>query len=256
MKNRLAIACAIALLPISSLSNAQETGSAISGSLSFDLNTHFISYGADVWGTGDDIDKIIANPSVSFNIALSESNYLILGAWADINDYAESSLGGDIQEIDLWVGYGTSIGGVSVELIYQEWIYGGEIERVVDLVLGFDAPFNPSLTIHGRVDGNGGQEEGVVVVLGAGYDIPLEGPLSLSIPVSVAAATDDFHGGDSGYAYSTIGLSASLPLGVPDKYGAWNLHGAVTLYHTNDDVIPGNPDDTFITANIGIGLDF
>ena len=125
------------------------------------------------------------------------------------------------------------------------------------MILAVDHSLSPSLTLHNRVDeGASGGDTGLVAVLGIepGFSA---GPVDLALPINVAAATDGFHGGDGGFAYASLGLSATLPLAVIDeKLGAWNLHGGLTYYVTDDDVIPNNPDDSFLTASFGIGIDF
>lgn len=233
-----------------------EVGSAVSGSLAFTANTHFISYGADVWGAGSSWDDVLFNPSLELSWALPGDTSFILGTWWDVNDNAVSNIGRTIQEIDVWAGLSKSFGAVEATLLYQQWYYASDTEQIIDLILGLDAPFSPSLTIHGRPEaGASGGDEGIVTVLGAGYDFEA-GPLSLSIPVAAAFATDGFHGGDGGFAYTSIGLQASYPLPIAVEYGEWSLDAGITFYYTDDSVIPNNPDDAFLTGNIGISCSF
>ena len=80
------------------------------------------------------------------------------------------------------------------------------------------------------------------------------GPVSFSAPVAVAALTDGFHGGGSGFAYVSAGLNAAVPLTFLP--GDWELYGGATFYYTDDSQIPGNPDDAFINGNFGVALSF
>jgi len=229
--------------------------SSFSGSLGLDYNSHFISYGADVWGAGSDVDDVLFNPSVELTWDLGAGTTFSLGTWWDVNDNADSDIGDSIQEVDVWAGLGWSMGGVDMSLTYQSWLYASDNEQIVDLGLGFDAVFAPSLTVHGRVaEGASGGDTGVVVV--GGIDLLAAeaisfGDFSLGIPVNVAYASDGFHGGDSGFAYASIGLSASAPLG-----GGWDIHGGATYYYTNDSVIPNNASDSFVTLSAGLGFSF
>jgi hypothetical protein len=242
------------------IDESSEIGSAVSGSLSFDYNSHFISYGADVWGAGDELNDALFNPSIALTWATSESTSLTLGAWADVNDNLDAEIGKHVQEVDVWVGYSFPVGPVAASVTYQAWMYAGDIEHIVDLGLSIDAPFAPSFTVHGRVD-DFPNDSGAVFVLGAdllayGEGVSL-GELSLSAPIAVAAATDGFHGGDSGYAYSSVGLKGTLPLSfIAPAFGEWDLHGGLTYFITEEDVIPNNPDDSFLTASFGIGTSF
>lgn len=227
--------------------------SPISGTLSLDVNTHFISYGADVWATGTRWDDPLFNPSFELNIAGTDRLTFIVGTWFDINDNAETNIGDAIQEVDVWGGFSYSLEKVSFKLLYQEWMYASQVERIVDFVVAGNVFLNPSLTIHGRVDAGLGMEEGIVAVLGIAHGMPV-GPVSLTFPLNVAFATDDYHGGDGGYAFASIGANASVPLEFMP--GNWSLNAGVTGYHTNEDVIPNNPDEAFVTGKLGLTLAF
>ena len=60
----------------------------------------------------------------------------------------------------MWLGGGYTYEKLSVSLTYQEWMYADDSERIVDLGFAYDTFLKPSLVIHGRVDGNGAQEDG------------------------------------------------------------------------------------------------
>jgi len=230
----------------------EAPASVVSGSLSLQVNTHFISYGLDVWGAGMDWNDVLFNPSIELNFDLGGGFTFILGTWWDVNDNADSDIGGAIQEVDVYAGFSYETGVVTFTVLYQEWMYASQSERIVDLIVGFDAPLSPYVIVHGRVDGEG-LDTGIVGVLGGSYDFEV-GPVSFGTPVAVAFATDDFHGGSGGFAYTSAGLTASVP--VPFLPGDWSLDTAVTYYYTNDSVIPSNPDDSFVTGSIGLSLAF
>lgn len=232
----------------------EAPASPISGTFSLDVNTHFISYGADVWGTGTSWRDPLFNPSLELNIAATDKLKFIIGTWWDVNDNAETSIGDKkIQEIDVWVGASYSFEKVTLKLLYQEWMYASQSERIVDLVVAGNVFLNPSLTIHGRVDSGLTVDEGIVAVLGIAHNMSA-GPVGLSFPLNVAFATDEYHGGDGGYAFASVGANASLPL--PFMPGNWSLNAGVTGYHTSDDVLPNNPEEAFVTGKLGLTLAF
>lgn len=222
----------------------------VTGTLSFIADTHFISYGSDVWGAGNDWDDVLFHPSLELAFNLGNGLSAIIGTWWDVNDKADSSLGSNIQEIDVWAGLSYTTGDLTFTLLYQEWIYGGDAERIVDFKIAYDHFLAPSLLVHGRVDDGHGLDTGVAGVLGIGPSIEA-GPVTISFPVSVAFVTEDFHGGDGGFAYASAGVSASIPL-----VEHVSLTLGVTGYYTDDSVIPNNPDDTFITGFAGIVISF
>jgi hypothetical protein len=230
----------------------------VSGTLDLSGNTHFVSYGQDIWGTGNDWghNSPIFNPSIELTLDLGKGWSGMLGTWWDVNRNAPSDIGNAIQEVDVWAGVGYGVGDFSFTLLYQEWLYAGQSERIVDFVIGYDHWLNPSLTLHGRVDHDIGPDfkNGLTTVLGVapGKDF---GPVSVSLPLNVAFDTDGMHGGDAGFSFASAGIDASVPLTFVTK-GNWSLNGGIAVYHTDDDVIVGNPDDTFVTARLGVSLGF
>jgi len=222
----------------------------VTGTLAFMVDTHFISYGLDVWGGGQDWDDALFHPSLELVFNLGGGFSAILGTWWDVNDKAESSIGGNVQEVDVWAGLSYATGDFTFTLLYQEWMYASDAERIVDFKVAYDHFLAPYLLVHGRVDNGLGLDNGVVGVLGMGPSIEA-GPVTISFPVSVAFATEDFHGGDAGFAYVSAGVSASIPI-----VEHVSLSLGVTGYYTDDEVIPTNPEDTFLTGTAGIVITF
>ena len=256
VRNTLGAALAAMLLVSMALpaSAEEEAGSRISGSLNLDFNTNFMSYGLDVWGTGT-FDDLLFNPSFDLNWDLGNGLSAYVGTWWDVNRNADSSIGDAIQEIDVWIGVGYTVENFSVSLTYQEWLYANDSERIVDLAFAYDHFLAPSLTIHGRVDGNGAQEEGVVFVLGIEPGTEF-GSVSVSAPINVGFVTEDFYvDGEGGFGYVSAGVAASIPLPISSAFGEWSLNAGLTYYYTDDEVI-ANPDDHILTSMVGISVAF
>ncbi|WP_018971004.1 hypothetical protein [Rubritalea marina] len=256
--NKLSTLAVSALLTSGALAGEVETPvvapapeSRVSGTLDLAYNTHFISYGLDVWGAGTDFGSDgTFNPSINLDYAITDALTFSIGTWMDINNNATDTIGGDLQEVDFWAGLGYTAGSHSFSLTGQSWVYGSEVEQIIDLGYGYDHWLNPSLLAHFRVsEGASGGNNGVFFVLGVapGTDY---GKLSLSFPVAVAATPDDFHGGDSGFGYASAGVQASYPLP-----GDFSLNAGLTGYLTNDEVTL-NADENFITGNVGVSIDF
>ena len=242
----------------------------ISGTVGVSYNSHFISYGADVWGGGDDFFGSESTGFVFGEFSLDVKGVTVTaGVWGDINDNVESEIGGEIQEIDVYAGLSYTIANFTLGATYQEWYYAGDEERIVDISVAYDDTglifdnfaLNPSFLAHLRVDGNGGQEESEAFVLGISPSYTLFEstvvPTTLAIPVNVAFFTDEFQGGDSGFGYVSVGADLSADLGfIPAEYGSWTGNVGITYFHTEDDAIPGNPEDDFITGTVGLTLAF
>lgn len=237
----------------------------VSGVLKLDFNSHFISYGADVWGDGSSLSDPTFNPMIELAFALPSDITLTLGTWWDVNSKpapaVEQSVGGRIQEIDVWAGLSKSFGKLSVSATYQAWMYGGTTEDILDIKFAYDTFLAPSLTLHNRLDaGATGNATGTVAVLGLSHGIEA-GPVAISFPFNLAYFLEDqYHGatGDSGFGFASIGVAASLPLTpyIGEGYGDWTLNGGLTYYITEEDVIPANPQDSFLTASLGLALSF
>jgi hypothetical protein len=220
----------------------------LSADLSFDYNSHFISYGFDVWADGDDPQGTF-NPSLSLNYEVDENLSFNAGFWLDVNDNG----GGPFEtvETDVWLGVAYTSGITTASLTYQNWQYGGTSEEVLDLGLSFDTLFSPSVTLHKRLSaGASGGFNGTFLVLGAEHSFDISDKFSLTIPVSVGFALDEFHTTESGYGFASIGLSANYAVNDMTSF-----HAGVTYWDTDDQVI-GNAEDSFFSFNAGVTFSF
>ncbi|MCW0221562.1 MAG: hypothetical protein OJI67_24770 [Prosthecobacter sp.] len=224
----------------------------VTGTLSLMANTHFVSYGQDVWAAGGSWQDPLFNPSLELSFNLGSGFSFILGTWWDVNDNAVSSIGNRIQEVDVWAGFAYATGDWTFTLLYQDWMYGGSTEEIVDFKVAYSSFLNPYLLLHGRTDRGAATTfgEGLVVQTGIAPGTDL-GPVSLSFPVALSYDTDNFHGGQAGIGYASAGITASIPLtkSITASIGA-------TYFYTNDQVIPGNPDEGFIMGSAGVSVSF
>lgn len=245
-------------------------GDRVSGNVGVSYNSHFISYGADIWGGGDDFFGSESTTFVFADISLDLAPFTAtFGVWSDINDNVVSEIGGEIQEVDVFAGLAYTFDRFTVGATYQEWYYASDEERIVDLSIAFDDTgllfedfaLNPSFLAHLRVDGNGGQEESEAYVLGIAPAFTIlestDFPVTLAIPASVAFFSEGFQGGDDGFGYASVGATLSTELAfIPKEFGTWTGSVNVTYFHTDEDAIPNNPDDDFLTGSVGLTLSF
>lgn len=224
----------------------------VTGSFSLTADTHFMSFGQDVWAAGNNWDDPLFHPSLELNFNLGKGWTGIVGTWWDVNDNAETSIGSSIQEIDIWAGVAYASGNWKTTLLYHDWMYASQHERAVELKVAYTGLYglNPYILLHGRVDDDISFDTGLVTVLGVTPSTPV-GPLTVSFPIQVAAETSGYHGGDGGFSFASAGITTSIPL---TKHMALNL--GVTYYYTNDSVIPVNPDNSIFTGSAGIGITF
>lgn len=246
----------------------EDGGLKISGSFNLDFNTHFISYGFDVWAGGTSWSNYTLNPSAALSFDFDYFS-LEVGTWWDVNSNTTSAIGGQLQEVDVWYGISIPIDKFSVGITYQDWIYAGQVEQILDISAGYDDSemwgdsgfaLNPSVVFHQRLSGEGLEDHFAVVAgIAPGFTLVESETfgVDLSIPVNVGFFEGDFHGGeDSGFGYVSVGAQFSTPLTfVPAEYGSWALNYGLTFYYTDDSVIP-NEDEAFVTGNVGVSLSF
>lgn len=253
-----------------SFSTAAQANDKISGSAHVSYNSHFVSYGLDVWGGGTGFygndSTMFLTTDITFDL---EPITLTAGVWGDINNNLTSGVGGGIQEVDVWIGASADIGKFNFGVTFQQWYYASDTEGVLDFTLSYDdsdflpIALNPSLTLHARVEGNGAQSKSSALVLGIAPSFTLiesdTAPLTVDIPAGVAFFLDkDFQGGNkSGVGYFYIGTSFSMPLSfISADYGEWAINLDLMYYNTSPRAIPGNVKDDFLTGSIGLGVAF
>ncbi|MBK1833067.1 hypothetical protein [Roseibacillus ishigakijimensis] len=219
----------------------------LSATLALDANSHFVSYGFNVWGESDEPDFIF-NPSLSVDYVLCEGVTLNAGVWMDVNNQTGSF---EAVETDVWFGASYDLGFGSVSATFQNWQYGGTSEEILDLGLSLNTFLNPSFTVHQRLGaGASGGEEGTFLVGEISHEFALSEKVALGLSSSVAFAATEFHTEDSGFGYATLG--ASLTYALTDTVA---VYGSLTYYFTDEDVI-GNSEDDFLTFGSGISFSF
>ena len=260
---------ATAGLTLASTTLGDDASSRVSGNIGAEVSTHFVSYGTDVHGQGGKWSRpsVFAWSEVSIDFDHFD---VTTGVWFDLRrdhegPMSRGPLGGPIHEVDWYVGVGTDVQRVRMDVIYQAWMYDNQTEDILDVVVAFDDSdliiegfaLNPSVVAHTRLSGGTGTG-GTVFVLGVepGYDFDLgDYEISLSVPASIAFGVDDFYMED-GYGYASVGLAAAMPMTfIPAEYGEWELTASTIYYFTDSDAI-GNPRDNFITGAVGVAMSF
>lgn len=242
----------------------EKEDSPFSFSVSLDYNSHFMSYGANVWGdeTEDIGDEWLFQPSLSADYAINDTSGVYVGAWFDINGVEGAGpgevgpdLGGDTKEMDLWIGYWFSIDKLTVDFTFQQWYYADETEGIFDITLSYDMMFSPYVKMHNRIEPVGDQETGQMYEVGGTlYEGEYKG-LAYGFNAGVGFSFDDYHvEGEDGYAYSFLGASASYVVYSSDSLEI-DVHGGLTYFDTEEDTT-GNAEDSYLTANFGVGFSF
>jgi hypothetical protein len=249
---------------------AASAAEAVSGDVGYTYNSHFVSYGLDVWGAGSGFYGKQATSSIYGDLAVKATDALTftLNVWSDINNNVPSAIGGNLQEVDINTGVSYAIGKFTTGITYGSWNYAGDAEEVIDTSIGFnDADLlmpgfalNPKVVWHYRTAGNGAQQVGSALVFSVAPSFGLGDGLSLTLPAGISFfTTDDFQGGvnASGYGFSYLGGSLAYSLGfIPAAYGAWTVNFDLIAYFTKKKAIPGNVKEDFLTGSMGVKVAF
>ncbi|MFP6880937.1 MAG: hypothetical protein VCA34_08305 [Roseibacillus sp.] len=253
MKQRTKTTYCGAALALALIASPGTSRAELSGSISLDLNSHFISYGADVWAGGGD-DGWSFNPTLSLGYTLNEQVSFNAGVWMDANSNSVTrgvarSYG--VAETDTWIGVAYDAGLVTGSVTLQNWQYGSDSEEILDFGLSVDTFLSPSLTLHKRLSAGGsGGKNGWFAVFNAAHSIDVTEQISVTIPAQIGFALADFHTTDTGYGFANIGVKVSFALtesssvNVNVKY--WDTDGGVT----------GNGDTNFLTYGVGASFAF
>lgn len=257
----------------------ERVGSMLSYSAGVDFTSHFISFGADVWGGSHEISPFSARSTafaygtITAKFTDEFSGYVNL--WSDNNDNVDSEIGGPVQEIDFNVGLNYTLDKFTFGVAHTYWMFGGGAEKAFEAsVVYSDADLwegtldgfalNPSFLIHYRYDSTGDLDLENAGVLQAGikptytFDQVDDYPISIALPMNVGYFTDPYQGGSgAGVGYINGGISASVPLAfIPKGYGNWTVSLSEIYYHTVNDQIPGNPTDNFFVTTLSVGVAF
>jgi len=257
---------------------AADEGPKITGLFGADYTTHFISWGYDVWGAGNDFgEDATFNPYAEIGIDFDLFK-VVAGTWWDVNSNTTSAIGGNLQEVDIYFGVFVPVDKFTFGIVYQDWMYAGDVEKVIDFSVAYDDSellgafaMAPKFTAHklmsgGELGGGAIKDSGWAFVLSLtpGFTVYESEAfdVNLSFPINIGFGDDDFYGSSQesiAFAYVSVGVAASVPLKfIPAKYGAWTVGISLTYYHTDTATIPVavNPDNDFLVGKVGFSVAF
>ena len=216
---------------------------------------------------------IVAQPFMDMTFSLFEgtaglnSVSFTIGQWNSLhtgptgNDGPATNVGA-WYESDFYTGFAFGIDNWDVGLIYTAYLspndtFGTVKEVALSLAVDDSAllgrftlsPYvRMAIELSGQADGGAG--EGVYFELGVEPGLSLEGtPVSLSFPVTLGLSLSDYYegtpGNDDVFGYIDLGLVASVPLRVPESYGAWEVSGGIHLLSLGDALTSFNDGDGF-----------
>ena len=87
-----------------------------------------------------------------------------------------------------------------------------------------------------------------------------ETSMTLAIPTILGMSLDDYYtdsdGDNAFFGYASIGAELSIPLPVPEKYGAWSFITSITYYQLcADSTQAANDDENYaFVGRVGVSL--
>jgi uncharacterized protein (TIGR02001 family) len=249
IKTLTAVLAGVAVLATSAIAQeaavmVEEETAPVSLSVGVDLASAYVFRGVTF------NDGIVAQPWMDATTSFG----LNFGVWAnfDIDDYDGTLEKNQFSEIDIYIGWGTTLADmVDVGIGYCEYtypMYGGEADREIALSAGMPlGPIGLGVAAYFGVDG--GIEKTIYLEATAEYGVDITEELSAAIYGSAGYLIDDNDGGENGFQDYTAG--ASLSYGI---FGA-----SVTYIGQGDDkVLPEEQYgyDVEVVGMLSVGYDF
>lgn len=225
---------------------------------------------------------LILQPWATVTASLVSNDNLTLNAYVGIwNSFHErKTLSGDTgpsawYESDLYGGIDLVLGKFTVGTVYTFYTYpNGAFETIQEI--GFKVAFDDTDTMKNAGlsfalkpyaaiyfetdDGNGSEDTYAEVGVAPSFALGESG-VSLGVPISFGFSVDDFYldddGGNEPLGFASIGLFASVPLPVPERYGAWTLTGGVQylyLFADSAQAVNDGGEDDEILGKVGISF--
>ena len=251
-----------------------------------DPNTGALSFvgGADYTtayffrGYNQEDSRLIVQPYLTGYVNLAESDSLTLNAYAGtwLSLHEQPSVGdGIIYETDYYAGIDAAFAPFTVGLIYTAYTYPTDAaEEIQEFGLKFsyddtdlwggDFALKPYVAVYKETsDENGSNDTYMELGIGPSF---AAGDVTIGVPVVVGTSLDDYYldddGDDEFLGYISVGVTASMPLPMPARYGDWTLTGGLYgLYLAADNVEDlnediGNGDDVVLIGKVGVSFSY
>jgi len=243
-----------------------------SGKAAFSTGADF-SHAYFFRGIKQERSGIVAQPYMDMTFSLFEGTEgfncvtFTIGQWNSLHTGPSGNDGPAMNvaawyESDFYTGFGIGVDNWEFGLIYTAYLSPndtfGTVKEVAlslavdDSALLGDFSLSPHIRMAIELSGqaDGGLGEGVYVELGVEPGLHLEGtPVSLSFPLTVGLSLSDYYeeapGNDDVFGYVDLGLLASVPLPIPEPYGAWELSGGIHLLSLGDALTSFNDGNGF-----------
>ena len=251
-------------------------GLTLSGGVDFVTAYFFRGYNQEDGG-------LIAQPYITLTAAIASTDDYTLNAYvATWNSFqsaqtlASGSGPAAFYENDIYGGLDLVLGKFTVGALYTFYQYpNGAFQTIqeVGFKFGYDdtelmkgAGVNFALKPFAGIyietsDGNGTDDTYAEVGIAPSFAVD-EGKITLSFPVVLGLSIDHYYldadGENEIFGYGGISALATIPLPIPEKYGAWSLTGGVQYLQlfANSAAAANNGDWNQFIGKLGIGFSY
>jgi hypothetical protein len=236
-----------------------EPAPKVTGTVGVDFPTTYFFRGV----RQDPDPEFTMQPFVNVAIAASETTTVNVGSWNSIHTSLDTK--GGFYESDFYVSAVFSAGKVTPTVLYTAYMSPADLfgpVHEIALILGFDAPMAPSITVAqelGYKSADGGASKGSYFEVALNPAIPMgdDSPISVTIPVKLGMSLKDYYENpftleDSKFGYFSVG--AAIGGKVSDSV---ELHGGVTVYAFGDTLKLSNNDKSAqVVGSFGLSFGF
>jgi hypothetical protein len=194
--------------------------------------------------------RFIVQPWATIGATVLDSDNLdisaYLGTWNSL--HAQPSGGdGNIYETDYYAGVDFSSGPLTLGVIYTAYTYPSDVFGTIqefgaklsyrdgDMMQKLGVPFALSPYVGYYIetsDDNAGGTQDQYLEVGIAPSFAVGKSVTIGVPVVLGMSPDHYYldsdGHNEFFGYLSIGVTASIPLPLPAKYGAWSLTGGLT----------------------------
>ena len=288
MRKRLLTATLGALLAFSGVARAQDPSASDAsdpntGALSIaggiDVTTHYFFRGYLQEDQG-----LILQPYGTLYITAHEADNFkvtpyvgIWNSWHDEKTVSDGTHNQSWYEADILGGVDVAMGDFTLGLIYTHYTYpNGALDDIGEIGVklawndaavtkergGLPFQFSPYIAAYFETADDSGTEDTYLEVgIGPSFALGDTG-WTLGIPVVVGMSLDDYYFDENGdeefLGYGSIGVTLTVPLPMPERYGAWNLVAGVSYLHLFADTLEtiNNDDDGEIIGKLGLAFSY
>lgn len=284
MRKRLLTGSLGALLALGGVARAQEAAAedpntgALSIAGGIDVATHYFFRGYLQEDQG-----LILQPYGTLYITAHESDNLkitpyvgIWNSWHDEKTGADGSHNESWYESDIFGGVDVAMGDFTLGVIYTHYTYpSGALEDIGEIGFklawndaavtkekgGLPFQFSPYVAAYFETADDSGTEDSYLEI-GIGPSFTVNDGWTIGIPVVLGMSLEDYYFDDDGdeefLGYASIGVTLTIPLSVPARYGSWNLIGGVSYLQLLADSLEtiNNDDDNEIIGKLGIAFSY